>query len=248
MIRPRDRSRMSLTRFRDAIRASLASGCLRRPRFPHTPSSIARTAPETHKGISFPTPKEVRWPSMESLPRQLLEKRRSFDRLAVGAYRELRALAASMLNGERVNHTLQPTALVNDAYLRLLVDRRLDPDDPRAFLAAAAGAMRRIVVDHARAKRARKRGRQWQRLPLDDLPAPAPNLEFDVLALHEALTKLAHLNVRQHDVVQLRYFGGLSNLQVASVLGVSERTVENDWRFARVWLYRELNRDPRRVP
>jgi len=155
-------------------------------------------------------------------------------------YDELRALAAGYLRRERAGHTLQPTALVHEAFLRLVEAENLRDVDRAGFLAMAASAMRRVLVDHARARAAEKRGGDAERITLDSGLGPVPGPDLDVLALDEALARLAALDERQAKVVELRFFGGLAVEEVADVLGVSKRSVEADWTLARVWLRRAL--------
>ncbi len=159
-------------------------------------------------------------------------------------YDELRHLAQGLLRGERDGHTLQPTALVHEAYMRLIGLNQISIDDRRHFFGAAAGTMRRILVDHARQRRAHKRGGpDAQRVAvesLDDL-ASASGLDFE--ALDEALVALAAVAPEQAKVVDLRYFAGLSIEETADVMGLSPATVKRHWAFARAWLFRAL--DPR---
>jgi RNA polymerase sigma factor (TIGR02999 family) len=155
-------------------------------------------------------------------------------------YDELRKLAAQRLAGEKPGQTLQATALVHEAYLRLVGERPGQHFDGRGhFFAAAAEAMRRILVDHARAKGADKRGGHWKRVDLADWHNAAQPPE-QVLALNEALDRLAALAPEKAQLVTLRYFGGLSLPEAADVLGVSLRTAERWWHFARSWLYTQL--------
>src|SRR4051812_4886623 len=158
-------------------------------------------------------------------------------------YEELRSIAATFLAGERAGHTLQPTALVNEAYLRL-VRPDVSWDSRGHFFGAASRAIRRILTDHARSRGRDKRGGKGEdrrrRVPLDGLEVEAPGESVDVLALDEALTRLAAEDEQKARVVELRYFGGLTEEQTARVLGVSVSTVGRDWRFARSWLRREL--------
>ena len=154
-------------------------------------------------------------------------------------YAELHCLAAHYMGREAPGHTLQATALVNEAYLRLLHARDIRWKDRAHFFAVSAQIMRRILVDLARSKRSRKHGGE-PHLILDEVAIVSFDRSADFLALDEALERLAALSVRQSQVVELRYFGGLSETEVAEVLKVSERTVRHDWSLARVWLYREL--------
>lgn len=158
-------------------------------------------------------------------------------------YDELRRLAAGYLRGERPDHTLQPTALVHEAYLKLLHQTGAMWRDPKHFRALAATAMRQILVDHARRHRAAKRGGDAQRITLEEALTPSAGHDVQLLALDEALDRLNALDKRQGRVVELRFFGGLTNEEVAEVLGVSRATVANDWTVARAWLSREIDQD-----
>ena len=155
-------------------------------------------------------------------------------------YDELRKVAARHLRGQRAGHTLQTTALVNEAYLRLIDASQVQWQNRAHFFAVAAHFMRRILVDFARSRNYQKRGGGAQQVSLDEFAAIAPERGADLLALDEALTRLQALNTRQAQVVELRYFGGLSEEETAEALKVSVRTVRRDWNFARVWLHREL--------
>jgi RNA polymerase sigma factor (TIGR02999 family) len=154
---------------------------------------------------------------------------------------ELRSLASRYLAGERPGHTLQPTALVHEAFLRLAGKSGV-PSERSEFIALAATSMRRVLVDHARARRAAKRGGERQRIALDAASPSDERTEVDLLALDECLERLAGLDQRQARIVELRFFGGLGVEAVAAVLSVSPRTVEADWRMARAWLRRELEK------
>lgn len=158
-------------------------------------------------------------------------------------YAELRALARRYLRGERTEHTLQPTALVHEAWLRLIDAEPGAARDRKQFFALAATMMRRVLVDHARARAAGKRGGRAVRISLSDVEPASESDGVDVLALHEALGGLASGNPRQARVVELRFFCGLDLEEAAVALGVSVDTVKADWRFARAWLNRELTRD-----
>lgn len=151
-------------------------------------------------------------------------------------YGELHRIAALQLRGERRDHTLQPTALVNEAYLRLIEHESIDWADRQHFLAFASNTIRRILVDHARAKRSRKRGGEWQRITLTELGAPASAPPIDILDLDEALAELEGLNPRHARVIELRFFSELRTAEIAGILGISEKTVKNDWKAARTWL------------
>ena len=166
------------------------------------------------------------------------------DRLVRAIYDELRRMAGGLMHRERPDHTLQPSALVHEALLRLLDRAALaDVPDRRYLFAAAVQAMRRVLVDHARRRRARKRGGHRVRVPLDRALAGFEERGLDVIALHEALERLAQEHPRPAQVVDLRFFGGLSVPEVAAALGVSDTTAEGDWRFARAWLRGRLG-DP----
>ncbi|MEM6673170.1 MAG: ECF-type sigma factor [Planctomycetota bacterium] len=156
-------------------------------------------------------------------------------------YDELRRLAAAYLARESAGHTLQPTALVNEAYLRVSAQDDVEWKNPAHLRAISAIAMRRVLVDHARGKDAAKRGGGWEKITLEAGLVEGEQ-EIDTLALDVALTRLAEVDERRARVVELRFFGGLTNREVAEHLGVSETTVEADWRFARAWLGRELER------
>jgi RNA polymerase sigma factor (TIGR02999 family) len=158
-------------------------------------------------------------------------------------YDELRRVARSRMVQERADHTLQATALVHEAYLRLLGDADPRWDGRGHFFAAAAEAMRRILIDHARAKNAAKRGGQLEQVDLNDCPeieTPAGN-DVDVLALDEALAKLATTEPDKAQLVKLRYFAGLSVEEAAKAMDISQATAKRHWAFARAWLYNELN-------
>lgn len=164
----------------------------------------------------------------------------ALDRLVPLVYDELRRQARLQLRGERADHTLQPTALVHEAFLRLVGQSRAQWQSREQFFAVAARAMRRVLVDHARARAAAKRGDGRTLLALDDVPEPAAAPGVDVLALDRALDRLAGIDPRQARVVELRYFGGLSAPEVAAALDVSLATVNRDWAMARAWLFRDL--------
>lgn len=167
------------------------------------------------------------------------------NRLLPLVYDELRALAESYLRQERRGHTLQATALVNEAYLRLVKQDEVEWKNRAHFFAVAAQAIRRILVDHARGVQRAKRGGDRERVRLDDDIAVVAERDLDLVALDELLEKLAALHERQAQIVELRFFGGLSNEEVASYLGVSPRTVEGDWSMARAWLRRALEAESR---
>lgn len=169
-----------------------------------------------------------------------LSRREILDRLAPVVYDELRILAAAQLRRERDDHTLQPTALVNEAYVRLLGSDRPAWSDRSHFFRAAARAMRRILIEHARRRARVKRGGNPVRVSLDEVGPESWDEPETVLALDEALRRLEEQDARSSEVVQLRYFAGLSVAQTAEALGVSERTVKREWTFARAWLRNAL--------
>jgi RNA polymerase sigma factor (TIGR02999 family) len=156
-------------------------------------------------------------------------------------YGELRRLAHRYMNTERTEHTLQTTALVNEAYLRLA-----DQTNPRwqnraHFFAVAARAMRQILVSYARSQRSQKRGGGAFKMELDEAALVSPEESKEIIYLHEALERLATLDSRKAQVVELKYFGGLTYDEIAEVLKISQVTVRRDWEFARLWLYTELH-------
>ncbi|HXK60400.1 MAG TPA: sigma-70 family RNA polymerase sigma factor [Acidobacteriota bacterium] len=157
------------------------------------------------------------------------------ERLVHRVYGELRRLAGSIMRSERSGHTLQPTALVHEAYLRLLVGE-VNWQNRSHFFGAAAQAMRRILVEHARRKRALKRGAEYEHAELDDQQACARGDQLDILILDEALTALSGVDPRLTQVVELRYFAGLEVEETAEVLAVSPATVKRDWSYAKAWL------------
>jgi len=160
--------------------------------------------------------------------------------LQQAAYQALRGLAAAYLHHERRDHTLQPTALVHEAYLKLANGASTWKSETH-FQAIAANAMRQILVDHARARNSQKRGGHWLRVTLSPDAAATPGLDMDMLALDFALSQLAALDERKARVVELRFFGGLTCAEAATELGVSPKTAEADWYFARAWLCERLS-------
>jgi len=156
-------------------------------------------------------------------------------------YQELRRRAASYLRRERRDHTLQPTALVHEAYLRLVDQRRAVWQNRAQFFAVASSMMRRILVDRARARKMAKRSGQWARVTLDDAARVTPPPDVDVLDLDAALTELAAFDERKSRIAELRFFGGLSLEETGEALGLSVATVERDWQAARAWLFKTLS-------
>jgi RNA polymerase sigma-70 factor (ECF subfamily) len=176
---------------------------------------------------------------------QLLEKWRQGDdgalqKLTPLVYDDLRRLAHQCMRGERSDHTLQTTALVNEAYLRMAGQKRPTFTNRSHFLAVAAKAMRHILVNHAKALQTEKRGAGAGKLQLDEAALVSPEQTSVVLEVNEALERLALLDSRKAQVVELKYFGGLKQDEIADVLEISSVTVRRDWVFARAWLYNEL--------
>ena len=165
-------------------------------------------------------------------------------RLIPQVYGELRRLAAHYMRFERGNHTLQPTALVNEAYARLVEQPQVPWQSRAHFFATASQLMRHILVDHARARQAGKRGGMQRQVTLDDALLPSQERTVDVLILDEALQRLAEFDARQARIVELHFFSGLTFAEIAEVLKVAERTVKRDWSMARAWLKGELSKSP----
>jgi RNA polymerase sigma factor (TIGR02999 family) len=167
--------------------------------------------------------------------------REAEERLIPLVYDELRRIAAIHLRHEARQHSLQPTALVHEAYLRLTRIQEIDWQSRSHFFAVSATLMRRILVDHARAGRAHKRGDGWDAVSLNEALLPAPERGPEILALDDALKELALLDERQSKIVEMRFFAGMSEEEIGGVLGVSARTVKRDWRVAKAWLFKELS-------
>ena len=165
------------------------------------------------------------------------------DQLMPMVYDELRRLAARRTSAPGGRDSLEPTEIVHEVYVRLTDPQQIDWAGRTHFFAVSARAMRRVLVDDARRKRAGKRGGNSQAITLNEAVAPAADRSLDVLELDDALTRLAELNERQAEVVELRFFGGLSVDECATILDVSRRTVLGDWSMARAWLRRELSRE-----
>ena len=185
---------------------------------------------------------------------QLLAQASSGDAVARATlfdvlYRELRRLAEGAMRAERANHTLQPTALVHEAFLRLAGNQGRF-ENRAHFLVVAARAMRRVLVDHARGRNAHKRGHGATLVTVNDLDAlpQAAAEEVDLVVLDDALSRLAALDARQGQIVELRFFGGLSVEETAALIGVSERTIKREWQMSRAWLRREMSRPAAESP
>ncbi len=170
----------------------------------------------------------------------------TIDQFFRSRYDEIRDMAATLLRRERIDHTLQATALVHEAWLRLAARERIDCSDPVAVRSLIAMVVRHVLVDHARARNGPQRGQGWRRVVLRDLPVPdhADGLSVDLLDLDAAITELDTINARQARVAELRLFGGLKHAEVAQRLDVSESTIEVDWKLARHWLRARLERGP----
>jgi RNA polymerase sigma factor (TIGR02999 family) len=162
------------------------------------------------------------------------------DELLPLVYGELRRRAGAYFRGERPNHTLQPTALVNETYLRLVAQHRVPSRSRAHFFSLAATMMRRVLVDHAREYKAAKRPPAGARVTLDEGDVTQPRDDVELLLLDEALSELSALDSRQGQIVELRYFGGLSEHEAAEVLAISRATISREWRTARMWLARRM--------
>jgi RNA polymerase sigma-70 factor, ECF subfamily len=170
-------------------------------------------------------------------------RREALDDLMPIVYADLRRVAAGYMRREAAGHGLQPTGLVHEAYVRLVDQKQVKWRNRAHFFGVAAGMMRRILVDHARRRRAEKRGGGWERVTLvGDEAAANASKEIDVLALHEALERLAEFDPQQERIVELRYFGGLTIEETAEVIGVSAATVVREWTIAKAWLRADLSR------
>ena len=172
-------------------------------------------------------------------------RREALDELIPLVYEDLRRVAAGYMRQEAAGHALQPTALVHEAYVRLIDQKQVKWRNRAHFFGVAAGMMRRILVDHARRRRADKRGGDWERVTLEenDVAAEGPR-EIDVLTLHDSLERLATFDPQQARIVELRYFGGLTIEEAAEVVGVSPATVVREWTIAKAWLRVDLSRRP----
>lgn len=182
-------------------------------------------------------------PSEEPAPPPASAQADGLESLFGMVYGELRRLANGMLRSQRAGHTLQPTALVNEAYMKLASADKDGSLDRGQVMALAATAMRQILVDHARGRKRQKRGGDWRRITLTDPTRPDAAQPLDMLILDDALTRLAALSERKARVVELRCFAGMTNEEAAATLGVSRATIAEDWRFARAWLTRELRQE-----
>ena len=174
----------------------------------------------------------------------LLELRRgnraAQDRLIPLVYQELRRIAKAHHRREPLNHSLQPTALVHEAYMRLIQIDQVDWQSRAHFFCVASTEMRRILVDHARANRAQKRGGLEDKIWLDESILASPSKAPEIIALDDALNELAKMDDRQAKIVEMRFFAGMTEEETGDVLGISARTVKRDWRVAKAWLFKEL--------
>jgi RNA polymerase sigma factor (TIGR02999 family) len=166
------------------------------------------------------------------------------ERMLPLVYDELRRLAAGYLRRERPGHTLQPTALVHEAYVRLIDQRQVDWSNRAQFIGLAAVMMRRILVNHARDRVADKRGAGAEHVPLTVAGDPMGAPEVDLLDLHDALDRLAELDRRKSQIVELKFFGGLTIEEIAETVQISRATVEREWKFARAWLFNAISGSP----
>jgi RNA polymerase sigma factor (TIGR02999 family) len=169
-----------------------------------------------------------------------VEHRAAADRLFEVVYGELRRLASGLMRGERTDHTLQSTAVVHEAYLRLVDDSRIEWQNRAHFFGIAARAMRQILVDYARERATGKRGGGWQKVTLDDGLGLEEGSVAEILGLEEALTRLAEHDARMARIVELRVFGGLTVKEVGHVVGLCRQTVHEEWRVAKMWLRHQL--------
>jgi RNA polymerase sigma factor (TIGR02999 family) len=170
--------------------------------------------------------------------------RAALDALLPLVYDELRIIARSYLRQERADHTLQPTGLVHEAYLRLINQQRVDWRNRAQFFGLAASMMRRILVNHAESKRAQKRGGGAEKATLDEVAVVFDNDVVDLIALDEVLGRLEKIDKLKSDIVELKFFGGLTIDEIAEVTKISTATVEREWAFARGWLYKALTERP----
>jgi RNA polymerase sigma-70 factor, ECF subfamily len=213
-------------------------------------NTVKKTAPDSQTGhVRMSRPRSVGASSTHDITTLLAAwsngDGRALEALVPLVYEELHRLARRHMRGERVGHPLQTTALVNEAYLRLRNAEGFRCQNRAHFYAIAARAMRRVLIDFARARHQQKRD-GGQRVELDEAVTISAERGGEVMALDDALTTLATLDQRQSQIVELRFFGGLTEREIAEVLQVSPRTVSSEWSVARSWLLRELSRDDRR--
>jgi RNA polymerase sigma-70 factor (ECF subfamily) len=204
--------------------------------------------PEYHAAVNGkkPVPKQDDGSITRELRRWSLGDRESVGQIFTQLYAELHRVAAGMLRSERTGHTLQPTALVNELYLRLRASAPPDWSGRTHFLVVAANTLRRILIDYARARCAERRGGKESKIPLEFLEVGAACSYDDLLVIDEALCRLEEADPRAARVTELRFFGGLHEAEISNELGISEITVKRDWKFARAWLASYLA--PSRIP
>ena len=216
---------------------------MRQPLLRNAPFGRRIPHPPRPSGQGDPTPPPMPDDSASSgaITQWLLDWGKSdkpaLDQMLPVVYEELHRLASGYLSREAPGHTLQPTALIHEAYLRLVDQRRVDWRNRAQFLGVAASMMRRILVNHARDRAARKRGGNPERVSLSLVESPSGRPDIELIALEDALQRLAALDERKGRVVELKFFGGLTTEEIAEVLQVSGATVEREWAFARAWLY-----------
>jgi RNA polymerase sigma-70 factor, ECF subfamily len=195
---------------------------------------LGDTLPHTLESMDEPVGQSARSDSSDPAPN-------SPDRMMALVYAELRRIAASYLRRERPDHTLQPTALVHEAFIRLVDQRQIDWSNRAQFMGLAAVMMRRILVNHARDRVAGKRGGGLEHVPLTLALDGMGAAEVNLLDLHEALDRLVEADTRKAQIVELKFFGGLTTEEIAAALGISTATVERDWKFARAWLHQAVS-------
>ncbi len=184
-------------------------------------------------------------PHDEAAITQMLLDHRSGDRtvldeLLPAVYNELRRIAGAYLSGERRGHTLQPTALVHEAYMRLIDQRNVDWRNRAQFYGMAANMMRRILINHAEAKKSEKRGGKEEHISVENITIAFDDTNFDLLDLNETLDRLAELDPEKAEIVEMKFFGGMTTEEIAEATGRSTATIERGWTFARGWMYKEL--------
>ncbi len=200
---------------------------------------VADDQPRTFEGVNLPMNQRANITTL--LRAAATGERRDLDALMAAIYEDMRRLAESHLRQERMDHTLQPTALVHEAYMKLIDQRQTDWKDRAHFFAVASRIIRRILVDHARAKQAAKRGSDQQRVSLEHADLALPGTDVNLVALDDALNELATLDDRQAKIVELRFFGGLTIAEIAEALSMGRRSVDRDWNAAKAWLYFRLS-------
>ncbi|MBI4853782.1 MAG: sigma-70 family RNA polymerase sigma factor [Acidobacteria bacterium] len=186
--------------------------------------------------MSVPLPGEI----TQLLKRWNEGDKAALDTVMIMLYDELRSLARNYLQNERKDHTLQPTALVNESFLKLVKEQHVNWENRAHFLAVAAQIMRHILIDHARSRKSAKHGGEMTRLVFDETFDKPIEKDFDLIMLDDALVHLAKLNPMHSQIVEMRFFGGMSIDEIAIVTGVSSRTVDRNWLVAKTWLYQEL--------